>query len=214
MKSFCAAALMSLALAGSAHASVVGLFNTGADPSETSNAGSVDMHYSAVGAAGQPLVTFKDPAYASEVTSGSNQSLWLSTNPSGILGNINVLTSVFTVTGGSYEITGIWGVDNSGTLSVVDAISNVSQLVSTITYGFPAFQAPLTAFDFIVGPGTYQLAFALNNQEGPFALRVGELSVAAVPETSTWAMMIIGFCGLGFLAHRRRHRGAGPLVTA
>lgn len=28
---------------------------------------------------------------------------------------------------------------------------------------------------------------------------------AAVPEPSTWAMMILGFLGLGFLAHRRRH---------
>ncbi|MBC9876449.1 PEP-CTERM sorting domain-containing protein [Bradyrhizobium sp. INPA01-394B] len=30
--------------------------------------------------------------------------------------------------------------------------------------------------------------------------------VAAVPEPSTWAMLIIGFCGLGFLAHRRKNR--------
>lgn len=28
---------------------------------------------------------------------------------------------------------------------------------------------------------------------------------AAVPEPSTWAMMILGFLGLGFLAHRRRN---------
>ena len=27
---------------------------------------------------------------------------------------------------------------------------------------------------------------------------------SAVPEPSTWAMMILGFCGLAFLAHRRR----------
>jgi hypothetical protein len=26
----------------------------------------------------------------------------------------------------------------------------------------------------------------------------------AVPEPSTWAMMILGFCGLGYLAYRRR----------
>jgi hypothetical protein len=33
---------------------------------------------------------------------------------------------------------------------------------------------------------------------------------AAVPEPSTWPMMILGFCGLGFLAHRRR-RYSGAL---
>jgi hypothetical protein len=31
---------------------------------------------------------------------------------------------------------------------------------------------------------------------------------AAVPEPSTWAMMIIGFLGLGWLAHRQRTSGA------
>jgi hypothetical protein len=31
---------------------------------------------------------------------------------------------------------------------------------------------------------------------------------AAVPEPSTWAMMILGFCGLGFLACRRKNQMA------
>jgi outer membrane lipase/esterase len=30
------------------------------------------------------------------------------------------------------------------------------------------------------------------------------LAVAAVPESSTWAMMILGFAGIGFMAYRRR----------
>jgi hypothetical protein len=34
-------------------------------------------------------------------------------------------------------------------------------------------------------------------------------SVAAVPEPSTWAMLLIGFAGIGFAAYRKRH-----LVTA
>jgi hypothetical protein len=28
----------------------------------------------------------------------------------------------------------------------------------------------------------------------------------AVPEPSTWAMMLAGFAGLGWLAHTRRHK--------
>jgi PEP-CTERM motif len=31
---------------------------------------------------------------------------------------------------------------------------------------------------------------------------------AAIPEPSTWAMMLVGFAGLGFLAWRRRKRAA------
>jgi len=32
-------------------------------------------------------------------------------------------------------------------------------------------------------------------------------SIAPVPEASTWAMMILGFAGVGFLAYRRRGQG-------
>ena len=37
----------------------------------------------------------------------------------------------------------------------------------------------------------------------PFAL-LDSVSLTAVPEPSTWAMMALGFAGLGFVAHRRR----------
>jgi hypothetical protein len=34
--------------------------------------------------------------------------------------------------------------------------------------------------------------------------------VEAIPEPSTWAMLILGFAGLGFLSYRRRKRGVSP----
>ena len=34
------------------------------------------------------------------------------------------------------------------------------------------------------------------------------LNVSAVPEPSTWAMMILGFAGLGFMAYRRKSKPA------
>ena len=37
--------------------------------------------------------------------------------------------------------------------------------------------------------------------------------VAAVPEPSTWAMMILGFCGLGFMAYRRKQNGPALSVA-
>lgn len=37
------------------------------------------------------------------------------------------------------------------------------------------------------------------------SLDVGDGAItAAVPEPSTWAMMMLGFCGMGFIAYRRR----------
>jgi hypothetical protein len=42
----------------------------------------------------------------------------------------------------------------------------------------------------------------------------GTLTVAAaVPEPSTWAMMILGFCGLGFMAYRRKQNGPALRVA-
>jgi PEP-CTERM motif-containing protein len=35
---------------------------------------------------------------------------------------------------------------------------------------------------------------------------VGTTNVGAVPEPSTWAMMILGFAGVGFAAYRRRNK--------
>ena len=36
----------------------------------------------------------------------------------------------------------------------------------------------------------------------------GTWQVAAVPEPSTWAMMILGFAGVGFMAYRRKSKPA------
>jgi hypothetical protein len=35
----------------------------------------------------------------------------------------------------------------------------------------------------------------------------GNLTISAVPEPSTWAMMILGFASVGFMAYRQRRRG-------
>jgi hypothetical protein len=45
----------------------------------------------------------------------------------------------------------------------------------------------------LYNPATTSFAVGLNGEQ-----------VAAVPEPSTWAMMILGFAGLGFMAYRRK----------
>lgn len=41
--------------------------------------------------------------------------------------------------------------------------------------------------------------------DGPPQVTVTITEVAAVPEPSTWAMMVLGFAGVGFMAYRRKN---------
>jgi hypothetical protein len=41
---------------------------------------------------------------------------------------------------------------------------------------------------------------------------LGTLKVAAVPEPSTWAMMILGFAGIGFLTYRRKNKAVSSFA--
>jgi len=51
-----------------------------------------------------------------------------------------------------------------------------------------------------------------SNPSGNDNGKAGQFTVAAVPEPSTWAMMILGFVGLGFMASRRKSSGALRIV--
>jgi len=44
--------------------------------------------------------------------------------------------------------------------------------------------------------------------QGGFSIGAPVVIAAAVPEPSTWAMMILGFFGVGFMAYRRRNQAA------
>jgi hypothetical protein len=55
--------------------------------------------------------------------------------------------------------------------------------------------------------GTYQIRFAETDHQTFFEQGVDNVSInAGVPEPSTWALMILGFAGVGFMAYRRRNR--------
>jgi len=52
------------------------------------------------------------------------------------------------------------------------------------------------------------LIFSATRIDGDHASGLDNIAVTAVPEPSTWALMILGFAGLGFAAHRRRAQSA------
>jgi hypothetical protein len=56
------------------------------------------------------------------------------------------------------------------------------------------------------GPSSASIGGIVNEGIGSESFQV--LGVSAVPEPSTWAMMILGFLGIGFVAHRRKTNAA------
>jgi PEP-CTERM motif len=51
------------------------------------------------------------------------------------------------------------------------------------------------------------------NIQGSAALSNVETSSSAVPEPSTWAMMLLGFVGLGFTGYQRARAGHATLAA-
>jgi hypothetical protein len=52
-------------------------------------------------------------------------------------------------------------------------------------------------------PGTYTYTFGTGQDADSVVVNIG--NVSAVPEPSTWAMLILGFMGIGFMAYRRKN---------
>ena len=81
---------------------------------------------------------------------------------------------------------------------------------------------PNTAPDFspatltYVGPNEFKV-FVHDGVDPAFldtlVIDVTTASVGAVPEPSTWAMMILGFAGVGFMAYRRRNQNTALRVA-
>jgi hypothetical protein len=55
------------------------------------------------------------------------------------------------------------------------------------------------------GAGNSEFDGIVNGTE--YYLATGTATISAVPEPATWAMMILGFFGLGFMAYRRKQNG-------
>ena len=119
-------------------------------------------------------------------------------------------------------------------LSIISATNTVSSLpifsestnsgtwTANSSYQFKASQIYYVDLQAESEPTAY--ANALNSQTGfaevdptfqintpgyslEFSSGVGN-SVAAVPEPTTWAMMLLGFAGIGFMAYRRKSKPA------
>jgi len=121
--------------------------------------------------------------------------------------------------GNTYSIGGLLGL--AGTVGNVQ-ISDVFAFDNVLTNVGGSLQLNGNGLAFTAGSSNYvynlftDSFYGLNNAllttdpaAGPFASTeetLGVATIAAVPEPSTWAMMILGFLGLGFIGYRRQAR--------
>jgi hypothetical protein len=157
-----------------------------------------------------PTTTFADGAIVNNAPLPSNNILRI------IGGSSAVQTLTFSQAVVN-PVFAIWSLGQNG----IDASFNFNQMPTFVAGGPSAEYAGssiIVAGNTVHGQevngtvefiGTFtSLSWTNPVPEDWYGFNVGFASVAPVPEPSTWAMMVLGFCGVGFLAYRRSGRPA------
>jgi hypothetical protein len=137
------------------------------------------------------------------VTTGGGHEAFSFNLDTGTLTNANItgLTSGFSFDGAK-------SVPNAGTFNnniSCDVCGNGGSNAQPGPLNFNITLAGLTVNDFTTSTAGYLFAADL------LVPPTGEVAVgSAVPEPSTWAMMILGFLGLGFLGYRKSSGSSNP----
>jgi hypothetical protein len=142
---------------------------------------------------------------------GSGSYLGLGVSPPTITfsGSFTFDTSTGFVTTGSYTTSvpetfaTSFGDSHSATVNTQDIENASHTLVFDLQFNQNDLLAGLTV-NVLSNSELYALP-SLTNAGFPVS---GTFAVAAVPEPSTWAMMILGFAGIGFMAYRRKSKPA------
>ena len=94
--------------------------------------------------------------------------------------------------------------DVSGFITVLGGIVSIDFEPETFTAGGNTYTFSVN--DLLLDPSLFR--------RSDVETLTGSLTMAAAaPEPSTWAMMILGFVGLGFMAHRRKRNAVGVALA-
>src|SRR5277367_402336 len=160
-----------------------------------------------------PLAAASEPASAKVFD-------WSLTGPSPDLGGApfpggGTITATLTSSPGVWDIDTITGTVNgseiTGTSTFRSAdnqlFTNGFAFVSTTGISFKTAAQMFNIFNFF-GQSTPPTGNAYGESVSPTGFGVGTFTLTAVPEASTWAMMLIGFAGLGVAGYRASQKRA------
>jgi hypothetical protein len=142
----------------------------------TPGGGSVDLDGLAPGGITQSIPNLAAGSYV--------LSFYLSGNPDG-----TPATKTVEVTIGNVVVPFTY------TLTAANSLANMNYVLETVNFTLNS-------------AATIPLSFrSLDGDGSPWGPVIGDVSIsAAVPEPTTWAMMILGFCGLSVMGYRRKSK--------
>jgi hypothetical protein len=194
---------------GSSHKDATFTYNTGStlalnfnDPAPQNTTQSGDLFSTFFGSGVANISNFSSPdgAYA-------NLAAFLAANMS-VAGNSNV--TFFAITGTANFGTGTNNVslthDDGASFYLTNTLGGAPTLPAV--YSSAPETTAITGLFTVDGTHNFLLDYVAGNGS-PSVL---QLQVAAVPEATTWAMMILGFAGVGFMAYRRKSQPRLRLV--
>ena len=127
-----------------------------------------------------------------------------------------ITQSITNLAAGSYALSFYLSGNPDGGPSTKTVLVTIGNVVVPFTYTVTAANSAmnmnyeLKTVNFTLdSAATIPLSFlSLDGGGSPFGAVIGDVSISAIPEPTTWAMMIIGFLGLGLMAYRRKSKGA------
>jgi Protein of unknown function (DUF642)/PEP-CTERM motif len=129
-----------------------------------------------------------------------------------------VQQSVATCATCGYQLTFFLGSDASSGVqdSITASAAGQSQLFTSTNNGSQANLWQEETLDFTATGSSTTISLLGNTIPGGIFIGLDTVDLeqisgpitSGVPEPSTWAMMILGFCGVGFMAYRRKPNGA------
>jgi choice-of-anchor C domain-containing protein len=102
--------------------------------------------------------------------------------------------------------------DKTGTIAV-------SANGTAFNFAFPVTDETHSNMDWVpetldfTATGTTTLLQFVSTTNSPFGPAIDNVGITSIPEASTWAMMMLGFAGLGFAGYRRARAGNTALAA-